>query len=469
MFSLIGPKRFDAPWKDIEAQGYIAPADCVEVRVTLPDAERLDLRRVRAGRPVPARVDSAGEDSGGRARSWPRHRGEPTLVIGQYLDQLDELAERLDAHVITGETPVAERERLYQAFRAGEIDLLVVCKVANFSIDLPEASVAIQVSGAFGSRQEEAQRLGRLLRPKETGAPPTSTPSWPATPSTPSSPRTASASWPSRATPTGSSTPTSCPHRLNEKHPDGIQDTPRIRHNTEKVTTALPEARLLVVEDEPNIRELLATSLRFAGFEVHVAGDGATALNLASANEIDLVVLDVMLPDMDGFTVTRKLRDSGRQLPIVFVTARDSVDDKIKGLTVGGDDYVTKPFSLEEVVARIRAVLRRTRGERDDSAALRFEDLELDEDSHEVLRAGRPIDVSPTEFKLLRYLMLNPNRVLSKAQILDHVWDYDFRGESGIVESYISYLRRKIDVDGVAPLIHTKRGVGYVLRRPPGA
>ena len=201
-----------------------------------------------------------------------------------------------------------------------------------------------------------------------------------------------------------------------------------------------PEARLLVVEDEPNIRELLATSLRFAGFEVHVAGDGESAIRLAAEQEPDLVVLDVMLPDMDGFTVTRRLRDSGRQLPIVFVTARDSLDDKVKGLTVGGDDYVTKPFSLEEVVARIRAVLRRTRGAFDDSAALTFEDLELDEDSHEVRRGSRVIDVSPTEFKLLRYLMLNPNRVLSKAQI---------------------------DIEGVPPLIHTKRGVGYVLRRPP--
>jgi two-component system OmpR family response regulator len=229
-----------------------------------------------------------------------------------------------------------------------------------------------------------------------------------------------------------------------------------------------PEARLLVVEDEPNIRELLATSLRFAGFEVQVAGDGTTAIRLAAEHHPDLVVLDVMLPDMDGFTVTRRLREAGRQLPIVFVTARDSLDDKVKGLTVGGDDYVTKPFSLEEVVARIRAVLRRTRGELDDDdAALRFEDLELDEDSHEVRRGNRVIDVSPTEFKLLRYLMLNPNRVLSKAQILDHVWDYDFRGESGIVESYISYLRRKIDVEGLPPLIHTKRGVGYVLRRLP--
>jgi two-component system OmpR family response regulator len=233
------------------------------------------------------------------------------------------------------------------------------------------------------------------------------------------------------------------------------------------VTTSPPEARLLVVEDEPNIRELLATSLRFAGFEVHVAADGATALKQAAEHEPDLVVLDVMLPDMDGFTVTRKLRGSGRLLPIVFVTARDSVEDKIKGLTVGGDDYVTKPFSLEEVIARIRAVLRRTRGEQDDHATLRFHDVELDEDTHEVRRGRRLIEVSPTEFKLLRYLMLNPNRVLSKAQILDHVWDYDFRGQSGIVESYISYLRRKIDVEEPV-LIQTKRGVGYVLRLPPG-
>jgi two-component system OmpR family response regulator len=232
---------------------------------------------------------------------------------------------------------------------------------------------------------------------------------------------------------------------------------------------ANPEARLLVVEDEPNIRELLSTSLRFAGFEVHTAADGASALRLAESERPDLLVLDVMLPDMDGFSVTRRLRDQGRQVPVVFLTARDGTEDKVTGLTVGGDDYVTKPFSLEEVVARIRAVLRRTRGEVDDASSLRFEDLELDEDSHEVSRGGRSIDVSPTEFKLLLYLMLNPNRVLSKAQILDHVWDYDFRGESGIVESYISYLRRKIDVDGVPALIHTKRGVGYVLRKPPEA
>ena len=232
--------------------------------------------------------------------------------------------------------------------------------------------------------------------------------------------------------------------------------------------SAVPEARLLVVEDEPNIRELLSTSLRFAGFEVVTAADGATALKLAETERPDLVVLDVMLPDMDGFAVTRRLRDQGRHMPVVFLTARDGTDDKVTGLTVGGDDYVTKPFSLEEVVARIRAVLRRTGGSNgSDVGRLVFADLELDEDSHEVRRAGRTIDLSPTEFKLLRYLMLNPNRVLSKAQILDHVWDYDFRGESGIVESYISYLRRKVDADASAPLIHTRRGVGYVLRLPP--
>jgi two-component system, OmpR family, response regulator len=229
-----------------------------------------------------------------------------------------------------------------------------------------------------------------------------------------------------------------------------------------------PEARLLVVEDEPNIRELLSTSLRFAGFEVHTAADGATALKLAEVERPDLLVLDVMLPDMDGFAVTRRLRDQGRRMPVVFLTARDATEDKVTGLTVGGDDYVTKPFSLEEVVARIRAVLRRTGGAAgEDGGRLVFADLVMDEDSHEVRRAGHLIELSPTEFKLLRYLLLNPNRVLSKAQILDHVWDYDFRGESGIVESYISYLRRKVDADAPVPLIHTRRGVGYVLRLPP--
>ncbi|MGQ4506235.1 response regulator transcription factor [Dermabacteraceae bacterium P13103] len=225
------------------------------------------------------------------------------------------------------------------------------------------------------------------------------------------------------------------------------------------------EARLLVVDDEPNIRELLATSLRFAGFEVFTAGAGNDALRMASDLNPDLIVLDVMLPDMDGFTITRRLRERNEHYPVLFLTARDETKDKVAGLTVGGDDYVTKPFSLEEVVARIRAILRRTASPLDttEGSGLSVGDLHLNEDSHDVTRAGTPIDLSPTEFKLLRYLMLNSGRVVSKAQILDHVWDYDWSGEVGIVESYISYLRRKIDVIG-EPMIHTKRGVGYVLR-----
>jgi two-component system OmpR family response regulator len=226
------------------------------------------------------------------------------------------------------------------------------------------------------------------------------------------------------------------------------------------------EAKLLVVDDEPNIRELLSTSLRFAGFEVISAGNGREALAAAEADAPDLAVLDVMLPDMDGFTVTRRLRAAGKHFPVLFLTAKDDTEDKVTGLTVGGDDYVTKPFSLDEVVARIRAVLRRTQPMLDDDeAVIRVDDLELDDDAHEVRRGGTVIELSPTEFKLLRYLMLNPNRVLSKAQILDHVWEYDFNGDASIVESYISYLRRKVDIDPEAPaLIQTKRGVGYVLR-----
>ncbi|QDB78220.1 response regulator transcription factor [Georgenia sp. 311] len=231
------------------------------------------------------------------------------------------------------------------------------------------------------------------------------------------------------------------------------------------------QARLLVVDDEPNIRELLTTSLRFAGFDVVSAADGNEAMRLAVEAEPDLIVLDVMLPDMDGFTVTRRLREKGHHTPVLFLTARDDMSDKVTGLTVGGDDYVTKPFSLEEVVARIRAILRRTQQQEDDSAILRYADLELDEDAHEVRRAGRLIDLSPTEFKLLRYLMVNAGRVLSKSQILDHVWEYDWGGDGAIVESYISYLRRKIDGRGSdgekpVPLIHTRRGVGYLLREP---
>jgi two-component system OmpR family response regulator len=222
-----------------------------------------------------------------------------------------------------------------------------------------------------------------------------------------------------------------------------------------------PDARLLVVEDEPNILELLAASLRYSGFEVITAAAGNEAVQAAQRHRPDLIVLDVMLPDMDGFDVVRRLRGGGTQIPVVFLTARDSTEDKISG-----DDYVTKPFSLEEVIARIRAVLRRTRGDGSEPPPrLKFADLELDEDSHEVWRGGKQVQLSPTEFKLLRYFMGNANRVLSKMQILDHVWDYDFRGDTGIVESYVSVLRRKIDT-AEPHLLHTLRGVGYVLRLP---
>jgi len=221
--------------------------------------------------------------------------------------------------------------------------------------------------------------------------------------------------------------------------------------------------RLLVVEDDPNIVELLSASLRFAGFEVSAVTNGAEAVAAARQAPPDLVVLDVMLPDLDGFEVIRRMREGGTRTPVVFLTARDATEDKIRGLTLGGDDYVTKPFSLEELTARIRAVLRRSALDRTSASVLTFADLELDEESHEVRRAGRLVSLSPTEFKLLRYLLLNAGRVLSKAQILDHVWQYDFRGDDSIVESYISYLRRKVDT--VEPrLIHTLRGVGYVLR-----
>ncbi|MDP9797554.1 two-component system OmpR family response regulator [Catenuloplanes nepalensis] len=225
------------------------------------------------------------------------------------------------------------------------------------------------------------------------------------------------------------------------------------------------EARLLVVEDDPNILELLSASLRFAGFDVATAISGSAAVAAARDRRPDLVVLDVMLPDLDGFEVIKLMREGGTRTPVVFLTARDATDDKIRGLTLGGDDYVTKPFSLEELTARIRAVLRRTSATAEESSRLTFADLELDEETHEVYRAGNRVQLSPTEFKLLRYLMLNANRVLSKAQILDHVWNYDFRGDDNIVESYISYLRRKVDTTQPR-LIHTLRGVGYVLRKP---
>jgi two-component system OmpR family response regulator len=230
-----------------------------------------------------------------------------------------------------------------------------------------------------------------------------------------------------------------------------------------------PEARLLVVDDEPNIRELLSASLRYNGFEVATAADGQQALAVAEQFRPDLLVLDVMMPGLDGFGVVRQLRQNGTHTPVLFLTARDAGEDKVTGLTLGGDDYVTKPFSLDEVLARIRAVLRRSQGVQKaaESPKLTFADIELDEESHEVLKAGKLVSLSPTEFKLLRYLMTNAGRVLSKAQILDHVWNYDFNGEANVVESYISYLRRKVDTTEPR-LLHTLRGVGYSLRLPRG-
>jgi two-component system, OmpR family, response regulator len=221
--------------------------------------------------------------------------------------------------------------------------------------------------------------------------------------------------------------------------------------------------RILIVDDEPNIRDLLTTSLRFAGFAVRAVGNGAQTISAVLEEEPDLIILDVMLPDMNGFGVTKRLRTAGYTAPILFLTAKDDTEDKITGLTVGGDDYVTKPFSLDEIVARIKAILRRTMHAEED-AVIRTGELTMDQDTHEVLVGDVPVELSPTEFKLLRYLMLNPNRVLSKAQILDHVWEYDFNGDAGIVESYISYLRRKLDQHSTEPLIQTKRGFGYMLK-----
>jgi two-component system OmpR family response regulator len=226
--------------------------------------------------------------------------------------------------------------------------------------------------------------------------------------------------------------------------------------------------RLLVVDDEANICALLSATLRLTGFEVRVAGSGQEALAAAAEFEPDLVVLDVMLPDFDGFEVAQRLRATGQPpVPVLFLTARDAVEDRISGLTIGADDYVTKPFSLEEVVLRVRAILRRSRAapQEAETAVLRYADLELDEEAHEVRRAGKLVDLSPTEFNLLRYLLTNAGRVVSKAQILDRVWNYDFGGDGRIVESYVYYLRRKID-KSAPPLIHTVRGVGYALRLP---
>jgi two-component system OmpR family response regulator len=226
--------------------------------------------------------------------------------------------------------------------------------------------------------------------------------------------------------------------------------------------TASPPARVLVVDDEDNITFLLTTALRHFGFAVEAAADGRTALQAARGGAHDVILLDVMLPDLDGFEVCRRLRGDGIDTPVLFLTARDGTEDTVRGLTLGGDDYVTKPFSLEEVVARISALLRRN-GRRADSPALALADLEMDDDAHVVRRAGERIELSPTEYKLLRYLLVNAGRVLSRAQILDHVWEYDFGGNASVVETYVSYLRKKVD-RFAPPLIQTVRGVGYTLR-----
>ncbi len=221
--------------------------------------------------------------------------------------------------------------------------------------------------------------------------------------------------------------------------------------------------RVLVVDDEPVLAELVSMALRYEGWDITTAGDGATAIALARENVPDVVVLDVMLPDMSGLEVLARLREQIPGLPLLLLTAKDSVEDRIAGLTAGGDDYVTKPFSLEEVVLRLRALLRRTGVTATGAAKIVVGDLVLDEDSHEVTRGGDPITLTATEFELLRFMMRNSKRVLSKAQILDRVWSYDFGGRSNIVELYVSYLRKKID-SGRPPMIHTLRGAGYVLK-----
>jgi len=231
------------------------------------------------------------------------------------------------------------------------------------------------------------------------------------------------------------------------------------------VMEAAEAHRILVVDDEPNIVDVVSMALRFQGFAIESAGNGTDAVAAVSAFKPDLIVLDVMLPDMDGFEVARRLGAQQARVPIIFLTARDATEDKVRGLSIGGDDYVTKPFSLEELVARVRSILRRAGVAEPDSSKLVFEDLELDDDAHEVTRGGELVELTATEYRLLRYLMLNPRRVLTRAQLLEHVWDYDFGGDARVLETYVSYLRKKVDRLG-PPLIHTVRGVGYALRRP---
>jgi two-component system OmpR family response regulator len=228
------------------------------------------------------------------------------------------------------------------------------------------------------------------------------------------------------------------------------------------MSTSDRTGRVLVVDDEENITFLLDSALRHFGFEVQVASNGRDALKAVPAFNPDVVLLDVMLPDLDGFEIMRRLRNDGEKVPVLFLTARDAVDDKVRGLTLGGDDYVTKPFSLEEVVARIQVILRR-QGVAQAATKLSLADLEMDDEAHIVRRAGQVVELSPTEYNLLRFLLVNAGKVLSRNQILDHVWQYDFGGHATVVETYISYLRKKIDSLG-EPLIQTVRGVGYTLR-----
>ncbi len=226
--------------------------------------------------------------------------------------------------------------------------------------------------------------------------------------------------------------------------------------------------RVLVVDDEPSITDAVATALRYEGYDVTIAAGGYAALTAVDGAAPELVILDVMLPDLDGFEVTRRLRAAGNDVPVLFLTARDGIEDTVAGLGAGGDDYVTKPFALAEIVARVEAILRRAHPPNAaEDGMLRVADVELDERAHEVRRAGRPVTLTATEFKLLAYFMRNPGIVLSKSQILDNVWHYDFAGESNVVETYVRYLRRKLEADG-PPLIHTVRLVGYVLRPPSG-
>ena len=231
------------------------------------------------------------------------------------------------------------------------------------------------------------------------------------------------------------------------------------------MNSAAPSHRVLVVDDEPNIVDVISMALRYQGFTVESAANGRDALSAVADFKPHLLLLDIMLPDMEGFDVARRLGGERAELPIIFLTARDATEDKVRGLTLGGDDYLTKPFSLEELVARVRAILRRAGEFEDRSAQLSFADLEMDDDAHQVRRAGTLVELTATEYKLLRYLLMNAGRVVSKAQILDHVWNYDFGGDGNVVETYISYLRRKLDGLG-PPLISTVRGVGYSLRAP---